>query len=864
MESTNQELQLANNFVRTTNHHIFLTGKAGTGKTTFLRGLKQNPPKRMVITAPTGVAAINAGGVTLHSFFQIPLSAFVPNSEAYNKAETIWFNKRKLDIMTNMELLVIDEISMVRCDLLDAVDVILRRIRKSSNIPFGGVQLLMIGDLYQLAPVSSQAEWNILRMYYDTNYFFSCMALRNLEVISIELKHIYRQSDSQFIELLNQVRENRLDRVNYEHLNTRYIPEFIPPATEHYITLTTHNSSADRINALRLERLAESTYYFNAAIEGEYPQSLYPTAATLQLKEGAQVMFIRNDTANERRYFNGKIGTIVSLNKEQIRVQCGDIPDAIDVQPITWENIEYTIDNNTKQITEKIIGTFTQYPLRLAWAITIHKSQGLTFEHAIIDANAAFSPGQVYVALSRCKSFEGLVLSSPLATNLIHTDPTITQFMGYITHNPPDQKRLDQAQIIYQQRLLQECWDFQALWINLKKLFNLLRSRQIELTNQTTNKANNKIPNNEIPNNEILNNEILNNEIPNNEIPNNEIPNNEIPNKVTNIEYLNTIEQNAITDILEVSEYFKRQLQNLYKQDTLPETDAYLQERIRKASNYFRAKLEQRIISWLRELKFGTDNVQLRQKLKQVLVDLQNNIAIKLACIDSCRERFSTPSYLNAIATASIDYKSQIPIPGEKDMAKIDPKDLFGLLHQWRSKIAQQEEQEGDNRYKIFTRSLLRQIVARLPQTPEALESINGIGKTTVKRYGAEILQIINKYCKTYSIKPKQVQTTSKPKEDTRLISYQLYKQGKNIPEIAEQRGLKPTTIEGHLSHYIALGKLSLSDFMSTEKQEKIIEIFSEEGIDSSLTIVKNRLGDDYSYGELRMVQAYLKQRKIV
>ncbi len=441
MSPTNHELQLANDFVQYTGCNIFLTGKAGTGKTTFLHNLHKNTAKRMIITAPTGVAAINAGGVTLHSFFQLSFGPFVPGSETYehNKQRQFRFSKEKKRIIQSLDLLVIDEISMVRADLLDAVDAALRRYRRN-NQPFGGVQLLVIGDLHQLSPVAKQDEWHLLQQYYESAYFFSSKALALTELLTIELKHIYRQSEAGFIKLLNRVRNNRLDESSMEALNRRYIRDFTPGEDQGYITLTTHNLSAESINQNRLQALSKKEYRFNAEISGDFPEHIYPTLATLLLKEGSQVMFVRNDPSAEKLYYNGKIGKITKLSNKSICVVCPGNHNEIVVDPVVWENIKYTLNEETKEIEEDIIGSFKQYPLKLAWAITIHKSQGLTFEKAIIDAKAAFAHGQIYVALSRCKTMEGMVLSSPISSRGIEIDKAIMCFDENAHQNPPSKK----------------------------------------------------------------------------------------------------------------------------------------------------------------------------------------------------------------------------------------------------------------------------------------------------------------------------------------------------------------------------------------------------------------------------------------
>jgi len=433
MNKANPELQLAEEFVRDTDCNIYLTGKAGTGKTTFLHNLKKNSPKRMIVTAPTGVAAINAGGVTLHSFFQMPFGPFVPGSETTMRHR---FNREKINIIKSLDLLVIDEISMVRADLLDGVESVLRRYRRS-QLPFGGVQLLLIGDLHQLPPVVKETDRQILNRYYDSPYFFSSNRLRQTELIAIELQHIYRQADNRFIELLNRVRDNNLDQATLNDLNNRYIKDFSVAGHEDdgYITLCSHNNSADAINAGRLQALTRKVHRFDAEIEGEFPEQSFPTALTLELKPEAQVMFVRNDSSPEKRFFNGKIGRITRISEKKIWIKCPDDDEEIVVEPATWENIEYSLDPESLEITENKIGAFIQYPLRLAWAITIHKSQGLTFDRAIIDAQAAFAHGQVYVALSRCRTLKGMVLSSPISPRAIKTDGTVLRFVRQTGEN---------------------------------------------------------------------------------------------------------------------------------------------------------------------------------------------------------------------------------------------------------------------------------------------------------------------------------------------------------------------------------------------------------------------------------------------
>ena len=425
---TNKELEMAWKFIESTNVSVFLTGKAGTGKTTFLRRLKEEMPKRMVVVAPTGVAAINAGGVTIHSFFQLPIGIHVPGSNIKTEKRFYSMSKNKKNVLRTLDLLIIDEISMVRSDLLDAIDDVLRKYRDPMK-PFGGVQLLMIGDLHQLAPVANEQEWNILKEYYDTQYFFGSKALQNVQYITIELKRIYRQQDDLFISLLANIRDGHLDNTTLTELNKRYIPNFQPPSDTEYIRLTTHNYRADQYNQQQLMLLPGNTRSFNCSVDGTFPDSSYPAASVLNLKVGAQVMFIRNDN-NGDKYFNGKIGKVVGFDDKRIFVQGSQDPAPISVEMAEWENKEYEVDSSTKEIKEIIIGHFRQYPLRLAWSITVHKSQGLTFDHAILDINYSFAHGQVYVALSRCRSLEGLVLSNPLYIKSLETDELVNEYIN--------------------------------------------------------------------------------------------------------------------------------------------------------------------------------------------------------------------------------------------------------------------------------------------------------------------------------------------------------------------------------------------------------------------------------------------------
>lgn len=427
MESGNFELNVARFIVEKTDMSLFLTGKAGTGKTTFLRDVVRHTKKKCIVLAPTGIAAVNAGAMTIHSFFQFGLGPFVKG--VIEPKSDFRIQKSKLELIRNLQLLIIDEVSMVRADLMDHIDVELRRIRRNSK-PFGGVQLLMIGDLQQLPPIAHGGEDELLRQYYKTLYFFSSAALKSMKYSCIELKTVYRQTDGHFINILNHARECTLTNQDISDLNTRYIPDFSPRPEDGYIRLMTHNRQVDYINATEMAKLDSHPFTFEAAVTGTFPEESYPTANSLTLKKGAQVMFIKNDP--ERRFINGTLGEIRSIDKNCIAVRLAESGKTIEVEPMEWQNIRYQFDDETKEISSKQIGRFKQYPLKAAWAITVHKSQGLTFDKAIIDVHAAFSPGQAYVALSRCRTLEGLVLSSPVSASVFMKDKAVDAYMNYI------------------------------------------------------------------------------------------------------------------------------------------------------------------------------------------------------------------------------------------------------------------------------------------------------------------------------------------------------------------------------------------------------------------------------------------------
>ena len=825
----NHELQLASDFVQHTGCNIFLTGKAGTGKTTFLHNLKKTTKKRMIVTAPTGVAAINAGGVTLHSFFQLPFGPFIPGSEsnAGNRQRQFRFSREKKQIIQSLDLLVIDEISMVRADLLDAVDGVLRRHRRSSQ-PFGGVQLLMIGDLHQLSPVAKQTDWQILQQYYESVYFFSSHALEQTQLFTIELQHIYRQSNPGFIKLLNQVRDNRLDGTAISELNQRYIPDFTPLDGQGFITLTTHNNKAESINRSRLRALEKTSCFFSAHISGDFPEHTYPTQARLEFKEGAQVMFLRNDASGEKNYYNGKIGKIKKIFNQSISILCPGDSKEILVEPMAWENIKYTLNPENNEVQEEIIGKFKQYPLKLAWAITIHKSQGLTFEKAIIDSESAFAHGQVYVALSRCKTFEGMVLTSPIPSQGIDTDSAILEFDKRTGQNPPSPALLTQAKIKYQQKLLLDCFDFQSLDNRFRYLLRLIKgnARLVQVSGLTD---------------------------------------------------LGQLEEIAQKHIFMVSAKFKHQLLDIFADnftdDCLPESNAYVQERTTKASTWFQDKFALAFTEIVQRLRLETDNKELGKRINNALDNLKKEIAVKLAGIQSCKKGFSSTDYLGAVSRAEIEF---VPGKTKKHQAldynesDIEHPELFQSLKDWRSLKAKKESLAL---FQVLHQRVLIQIVIYLPDNIKDLKKIKGVGRKTIEKYGEELVSIVTAYRRKHGIEkvilPPATETskTIKPQKsdpvpkqstpsDTKQISFNMFTQGMGIPEIAKERGFVESTIQGHLGFYVETGKLNIDKLILPERQKAIEKILAT-APNNSYKAIKNELGDDFSYGEIKLMLSH-------
>ena len=824
----NEQLKFAYEFVQYTNKNIFLTGKAGTGKTTFLKNLKYSTPKRMVVVAPTGVAAINAGGVTIHSFFQLPFSPFVPNesertlfsnkssSENKEKRFTHKLNRNKIKLIRSLDLLVIDEISMVRADLLDAIDDVLRRYRHNSN-PFGGLQVLMIGDLNQLVPVIKPQEWSLVSDYYKNVYFFSSIALQKTGFTTIELKHIYRQEDKKFIKLLGEIRDNKISEKSYNLLNSRYLPGFNPDENEGYITLTTHNVNAAEINGKKLDELKTKEQEFSAVARGDFPEYMYPTEENLKLKEGAQVMFIKNDSSYEKLYYNGKIGKITRIDNDVIIVECETDTDEIEVRTETWENVKYQLNAETKEIEEEKVGSFEQYPLKLSWAITVHKSQGLTFEKAVIDVNKAFAFGQVYVALSRCKTLEGLVLVSKVSAHSIKSDFAIHEFNDYASKNEPDDEELDQSKLNYQKDLILELFDFSDIKIGFYSVRKIYK--------QNAEKFN-----------------------------------------ITHEKYFEETSNLIVSEIINVNEKFRYQLSSYFTKNAIPNENIDLQERIKKAIVYFNEKVNSLLVEPFKKMQFDSDNKELKSEIKKTLERFELSLVVKTTAFENCANGFETIAYLNTVANAEIDFK---PSFNKKNKHAVNVasgilhKDLYVEINVWRKSIS---EDYGIDVYRVLPQKTLKLLVELLPQNISQLKEIKGFGKVKTKQYGEDILDIINTYCEQNEIYREQPEPeptkTKKKKTDTKLVSLQLFKQGLTLDEIAKERDYVESTIFTHISYFVLNGELEANALIEEGRLNKIKTLVSETNTTSLSGLVSESNGE-FSYSELRFVRLLLANSQI-
>jgi hypothetical protein len=813
MENTSPYYQLAHDFALFTNRSIFLTGKAGTGKTTFLHRLKKETKKQMAVVAPTGVAAINAGGTTMHSFFQLPFTPFIPTPEGRkNLIEKMKMQGSRRKVLQELELLVIDEISMVRADVLDSVDTILRHVRYRNNEPFGGVQVIFIGDMFQLSPVATDDEWRLLSRYYTSPYFFHSQVILQQQPVYIELDKIFRQTNGDFIQVLNEVRNDCLSDSSLKLLQSRYNPLFVPPSDDTYITLTTHNYKADQINAEELAKIKGRTYTFDATIEGEYPEKSYPTEKTLELKVGAKVMFLKNDTETPRRFFNGKIGVVESVEEDLIQIKCPDDFEAIELKKAVWENIRYTTNPTTKQIEENELGKFIQYPLRLAWAITIHKSQGLTFDKAVIDAGAAFAPGQVYVALSRCRSLEGMVLLSKINSSSIQNDRQIVEHERNKLSAEILEQQLNESRNMYRSFILMQFFDFKNAVGQISRLINETTEVQSSFNEET-------------------------------------------------LPYLADLLRQA-QGMMEIASKFQNQLLGIFEQ--YPVDEEHLQSRIAAAIDFFNPKMNN-LLETLRQSPAVSDSRSNAAEYNDGIKMVFANIAQKIFLMKGLRDKFSVEDYFilkNTFTMPELNVNAYAKTSLKQKLTMRQPE-LYRQLMLLRNQLCEPLDLPI---YLVAGSQTLNEMSDYLPQTEKDLLQISGFGPAKVEKYGKAFLNVILTYCKENKLsslmdekEKRKEKKEKKPVGETMRISLAMYKDGKTIDEIAFTRNLNMTTIITHLERYIISGELDINDFITPEKREKALELIRNGTETGSIYEMLNAF---LNYTEVKMFMVWMRGEK--
>ena len=754
---TNEIAQFVERFINQTNESIFLTGKAGTGKTTLLQKIVKSTYKQTVIVAPTGIAALNAGGVTIHSFFQLPFGGFIPDFNInatfseHVKLESksslmrhFRMNARQKAIMQNLELLIIDEVSMLRADVLDAMDWTLRNVRKI-NSPFGGVQLLFIGDLLQLPPVVKQQEWQYLRNYYKGIYFFNAKVIEEKSPIYIELEKVYRQDNQVFIELLNNLRNNAITQKDVDTLNERVRKDFNPNEHDEYITLTTHNNAADDMNRRALDRLATNTLRFEAEITGNFPEHLYPIDCTLELKIGAQVMFIKNDLSHEKEYYNGKMGKVIALEGNEIKVNFQEEHKTITVERYEWNNIKYNLNASTGEVEEEILGTFVHFPLKLAWAITVHKSQGLTFEKAVVDVSNVFVPGQAYVALSRLRSLEGLILLNPIRMNGLSSDPHVIEYGRSKEDEPALNDKLDKATSSYLCDVLLRAFD----WVELHNAWKSHVTSHIGLGSKSL--------------------------------------------KGTHATWASQQLQ-ILSGTIDPARKFRGQVERLFSAQKI---DAdHIIERVEAGYNYFVKPLDGMVYATLKKM----GEIQQKKGTKEYNEELEG----------------------------------------------LDQLNTEVVLRMKKARILTEALLTGRELDKgvIFTEEVKHYKLAKVNLVKNELRE----SKTTFD-FDTDFIEVKTKKSRKKEVKKKKVSTYEQ--------TLAMMKDGKPIQEIARERQLSESTIYGHCVRLIRLEKLALDEVLEKDRIDALDDLFQQYN-GMSLTPLKELVGDDFTWEELKVYQASL------
>jgi hypothetical protein len=740
---------LAAQFVNSTDKHVFLTGKAGTGKTTFLRHLAASTHKRHVILAPTGIAALNANGVTIHSQFLLPFGTYLPDRNLpmelpegtnFYTEQTLMrrhpLNAKRRDVLRNIDLIIIDEVSMLRADLLDAIDARMRFVKRNHRLPFGGVQLLMIGDMYQLPPIVKDHEWSKMRDYYVSQHFFEAQALKQSGFVYVELDKIFRQQDDSFISILNNLRDNRVTTADIERLNEHFLEEKNVP--KDVITLTTHNYKADEINRKALNNLGGDNFFFQADVKDDFPDKLFPVSESLELKKGARVMFVKNDAEGDA-YYNGKLATVSSINKDEVEVLMDGSKEPYRLKQEKWENKKYTVDETVKDLKEEVVGEYFQYPIKLAWAITVHKSQGLTFEKAVIDVGQAFAPGQVYVALSRLTSLDGLVLRTKINPSAVSTDTQVVAFAKTKDQQDPLPNILKNEQRHYLANLLASTFSFTEVTQTIQRILQ---------KHDTTGQF-------------------------------------EDPEMRSALDVLsdNMNAQKATT------QKFVQQLRFC-----LQENDhERLFGRIEKGSKYYIGFVE-------------------------------SNLRLLLKHIEEVKQFSKTKTYLTAL--------------DEVDLILMKKWEQMDKAHQVAQCIIEGKEIKV-NLERDTERNLLRRKL-----TSDAAKEADKNPKNTSRKTGK-------------TRKGKKEKGAKPEKGATYKVTYGLAKDGLSIAEIAEKRGLVTTTVEGHIARGIQEKELTIDKFMDEDDRETIEQVLKENPKENS-AFVYGKLKGQYTYGQIRMVQAHV------